>query len=148
MTKPNYFILVLILAGALTGCAKRGQLNGSLSAPGEPAEQVRLTFKPNVIGNGGKVSTTLPSGESFFGRYKEVASPTWSGSGPFDNPEIKGTDARFLMEKYSHEVVATLSSDAGEKMECRLTLRNPYEGLSGGGAGECQLPQEGKIELR
>lgn len=148
MTKRvNEIIFVLILVGAFTGCAGRGQLNGTISAPGEPTEQVRLDFKPKVIGNGGRLSTTLPSGESFTGEYIEIITPTWTGLGPYDDPDVKGSDGRFLITQYSHEVVATLSSDDGKKVACRFILRDLYEGLRGTGAGECLSP-EGKIEVR
>jgi len=145
--KIDYFILILILVGTLTGCAKK-QLNGSLSAPGAPARPVKLTVKPNVVGNGGKLSVTLPGGESFSGKYKQVDTPVWTGRGPFDDVRIKGTDFRFFTEKYTHEAVAMLSSSQGDKMECRLALRNPYEGATGGGTGACALPQGEKIDIR
>lgn len=145
--KTHYFILILMLIGAFAGCATR-QLNANISAPGKPAEQAKLEAKPNVVGNGGKLSVTLPTGESFSGKYKQVDTPAWSGRGPFDNNQIKGTDFRFFTEKYTHEAVAMLSGDQGDQMECRITLRNPYEGAAGGGTGVCALPQGEAVDVR
>lgn len=134
------FILILVLC-VLTGCARTGQINGRLSAPGEPAAGVKLDFKPDAIGNGGKLSTQLPSGESFSGRYAQITTSTL-------NLETPGDDFRSFITNYSQEVVATLSGNRGDEMRCRLDLPPPPAGLhSGRPMGECRLSSGGTISV-
>lgn len=157
------FVLVLVLAGALSGCVRTGQLNGRLSVPSQPVENVKFEFRSDVSGEGGKLSTKLAGGESFSGRYVQITSttrehviaplfqrwpPFWNDWGPFGTPWFAGNDYTTFRTNYSGKVVATLFGDRGDTMRCRFRLSDPPAGLSGGGAGECQPSNGGKIDVQ
>lgn len=44
-----------------------------------------------------------------------------------------------FITRYTGKVVATLQTDVGKRMRCRLHLIAPARGMAGGGAGECQV---------
>jgi hypothetical protein len=158
------FFLIFILAGALAGCSKKGQLNGQLTSPNQPAVPVTIQFKSDLGGGtGGKIWTTLPSGETYTGKYLQITttteerglSPLWTGWtpywrdwGPFGGPWQEGPDFTAFRTNYSDKVVATLSGNQGDTMRCRLHLKEPVREMAGGGTGECQTSKRERIEVQ
>ncbi len=155
--------LIVVLAGALSGCVSSGVLNGRLSVSGRPAEPVTFDFKSDWSGEGGKISTKLPDGEFFSGRYLQITSATsenaiapmfqgwdlyWRTWGPYGSPWYPDGDYSSFRTNYSGKVIATLFGDKGSTMRCRFRLSDPLSALGGGGTGECQLSTGGTIEVQ
>ena len=61
----------LVAAGllALAGCAK-GPIRGQLALPNQTPQAASLNYESSLFGKTGKLSTTLPTGESFTGPYR------------------------------------------------------------------------------
>ena len=61
----------LVAAGllALAGCAK-GPIRGQLALPNQTPQAASLNYASGLFGKTGKLSTTLPTGESFTGPYR------------------------------------------------------------------------------
>ena len=147
----------------LAGCVASGGIRGTLTDPGAPPAPVRLDYRSARFSQNGTISTTLPSGEYFPGRYLQVASDTdaetldpywggwgagWTGWGPWSDgsgPWIVGADVPTFVRNYSGKVIATLLGDRGSRMRCRFRLSEPDEGMSSGGVGECEVSGGGKI---
>ncbi len=162
--RKGYVTLIIIfLAGVLTGCVSTGVLNGRLSVPGQTATPVIFNFKSDRSGEGGKISAKLPDGEFFSGRYLQITSttnenaivpmfqgwdPYWRTWGPYGSPWYPDGDYSTFRTNYSGKVIATLFGDKGSTMRCRFRLSDPPSGLSGGGTGECQLSTGGVIEVQ
>jgi hypothetical protein len=159
------FILFFVLAGALAGCSsQKGQLNGQLISPGQSAAApVTMEFQSDRSGTAGKISTTLPNGESFTGNYVQITSateesslnPFWSGWSPywsdwnhFGDPWVDGPGFATFRTNYSNRVVATLFGNRGGTMRCRLDLKSPRKGMASGGAGECQTSKRERIDVQ
>lgn len=155
--------VVVVFTGLLWGCASSGLLHGKLLIPERPAADVTFNFKSDLAG-GGTLTTVLPDGESFSGKYVQITSstsryllepmfrdwtPYWSDWGPF-GPYAwnRGEDFETFRTNYSGKVVATLVGDKGTAMRCRFRLSDPPVGLSGGGLGECQLSTGGRIDVQ
>ena len=102
------------------------------------------------------MTATFENGESFDGPYFQITSdvqadrlgPLWTGwYGPLGGwPYWHAHAGRAFYTYYSGRVVANLTGSRGEHMRCRFRLRYPTQGLSGGGAGECQLPGSQTID--
>lgn len=161
--RSGWLVPGVVLAGVLSGCASTGVLKGRLSLPGQPAAPVTLAFQSDRLGGGGTLSTTLPDGESFSGKYVQMTSatagevaapmsqgwePFWGGWGAFGEPWFEGGGYETFRVNYSGKVIATLFGDKGSNMRCRLTLADPPSGLAGSGTGECQLSGGGKIDVQ
>lgn len=140
-------ILVFVAAGALAGCAGTKQLKGIWSAPGGPAENIKLEAKPNAIGDRGTLFTTLPGGESFSGKYTQIVRPIDPEAVSPTSPWFKGSDFRSFKLTSSDRIVAMLSGDRGNTMRCDIHLSSPPEGLSGKSEGSCRLSDGGEIEI-
>ena len=112
-----------LTVGALAGCAS-GPIPGRLTMPGQPPLLVTLTYQSSVFGGSGKLSTLLPNGESYSGKY--------------------------LLTPYApdHHMVGTLDGDRGGTMVCRFKLKEPGVGPDGGGTGKCDLSQGGSIDAQ
>jgi hypothetical protein len=154
-----------LLLGSLSGCTSTGPISGQLVLPGQAAQRVTLTYVTNRFDEGGQITGTMPSGESFSGHFVQVtptstvdsvgpvwsswSSPIWNDWGPFDETRIGGSvDAATFRTNYSGKVVATLSGDRGTVMRCRFELVNPSGGMENGGTGECQLSTGGKLDAQ
>ena len=114
--------LVVVGAGLLVGCAS-GPLPGRLMQAGKPPERVALHYESSLFGSGGKLSTTLPGGEQFKGRYQ------------------------LLPQAPDHHMISTLSGSRGGTLTCRFKLNEPGIGPDGGGAGQCELSTGGTIDF-
>jgi hypothetical protein len=144
----------IVVTAILTGCVSTGVLNGRLSMAGQPAVPVIFHFQSDRFGEGGTISTALPDGEMFSGKYLQITSstsesavapmlqpwePYWNSWGPFGSPWYQDGTYSSFRTNYSGKVIATLFGDRGGTRRCRSRLSNPVFGLSGGGTGECQL---------
>jgi len=154
----------LVLAAAvLAGCVASGPIKGRLTQPGAAPTPVTLHYRSARFNQNGTLTATLPSGESFSGRYLQVTSDTdaetldpywggwgvgWAGWGPWTDdygPWIAGEDFPTFVRNYSGKVIATLLGDRGSRMRCRFRLADPSQGMSSGGVGECEVTGGGKI---
>ena len=115
--------IAVLTVGALAGCAG-GPIPGRLTVPGKPPMQVTLTYTSSLFGGSGKLSTLLPDGESYTGKY--------------------------VLEPYapSDHMVSKLEGDRGGSMVCRFKLNEPGVGPDGGGTGKCSLSSGGTIDAR
>jgi hypothetical protein len=115
----------LVAAGllALAGCAK-GPIRGQLALPNQTPQAASLTYKSNLFGKTGRLSTTLPTGETFAGPYTlDAAAP-------------------------DKTITSTLAGNRGNSMVCRLTLTEPGVGPDGGGTVRCDLSTGGAFDAR
>jgi len=115
----------LVAAGllALAGCAK-GPILGQLALPDQTPQAASLNYASGLFGKTGKLSTTLPTGESFTGPYR--LDP--------DAPD--------------KTITSTLAGDRGNSLVCRLTLTSPGVGPDGGGTVRCDLSTGGAFDAR
>jgi hypothetical protein len=151
--------------GAVSSCTSSGPISGQLAVPGQAAQRVTLTYVTDRFDAGGRITGTMPSGESFAGRFVQVtststmdavgpmwsswSSPMWNDWGPFGETWVGGpADVRTFRTNYSGKVVATLFGDRGGVMRCRFRLVNPPGGMADGGTGECQLSTGGTLNAQ
>jgi hypothetical protein len=140
-------LAILGLGAALVagGCVTTGTITGRETNAGKPAGPIQMTWKSERFGFGGTISTALPTGEVFTGKYVQVTSettadtvePFFMGWGPYWGPDWG--DATTFATNYSGKVIANLFGDRGDSMRCRFTLTDPDAGMEGGGVGECQV---------
>jgi hypothetical protein len=116
-------IVASLTVAGLVGCAA-GPMPGRFTAPGKPAERVTLNYESSLFGGSGKLSTVLPSGERYHGKY--VLTP----------------NAR------DHHMSGTLAGDRGGFMTCTFTLNEPGIGPDKGGTGRCELAGGGVIDTQ
>lgn len=144
----------------LTGCATSGVGAGDLSSTGQPDEPVLFSWKSKDGGMSGRMVATLPDA-TYAGQFFQITrqtvheslAPLWDGwpeawdDWPYWYRPWPGTYnlTRFITY-YSGKVVANLETDAGQRMRCRFHLADPVAGMSGGGQGECQLPDGRHID--
>ena len=115
----------LVAAGllALAGCAK-GPILGQLALPDQTPQAASLNYASSLFGKTGKLSTTLPTGESFTGPYRlDPGAP-------------------------DKTITSTLAGNRGNSMVCRLTLSEPGVGPDGGGTVRCDLSTGGAFDAR
>ena len=162
--KPGGLAAVMVL---LAGCATTGAINARLQRPGrEPAAPIQMEYTTERFGPGGTMIATLPSGETFHGRYLQITTassgdtlgtpwggwgpwdPYWTDWGPYGTAWVGGFDYASFVQNYSGKVVATLFGDHGDTMRCRFQLADPVEGITGGGVGECQTSSGDTIEAQ
>ena len=145
------------------GCVASGPITGRLTSPGAAPVTITMHYRSARFSQNGTMTATLPSGESFSGRYLQVASDTdaemldpywggwgvgWGGWEPWTDdggPWIAGADVPTFVRNYSGRVIATLLGDRGGRMRCRFHLADPDRGMSSGGVGECEVSGGGKI---
>ena len=137
---------ILCAAIGLSACTTMGTGSGSVSPGGEA---VKFSWKSTDGGISGSMSAALNDGQTFSGPYLQVTSTTrsqdfaplwtgweygWGGWGSFG----PYPDAAFTTH-YSGRVMANLQAADGQHMRCHFHLNHPFEGMSGGGQGQCQL---------
>lgn len=148
----------LIMLVMLGGCSTTGVVPGRYTAAGTPPTPVTFQYHTQPVGTGGTITVTLPTGESFSGKYVQITSTTtadmlppafwddgWPAWGPFGYPWYDGADYPTFVRNYSGKVVATLFGNRGNTMRCRFNLSVPEEGMRGGGVGECQVSNGGQL---
>lgn len=146
---------------------RAGTKPGATEAP-IPAvkhEKVVFMWKSGDDSLSGRLSTKLPDGETFEGKYHEItrtatvsdygdvynlyyadpwAGPTWYWGGAW--PYYDSVEE--FVTRNTGKVVATLEGDRGTKMRCNFKLDDPDRGIKGGGTGECQLSNGERITSR
>lgn len=147
-----------ILCWTLTGCTMSGTGNGTLSGNGAPEMPVTFYWKSTDGTLSGTMSATL-AGDTFQGRFFQITQQTraealrplwahwrdgWNDWPYWGHSAIHPYPGTQFTTHYSGKVVATLESTGGQHMRCRFHLVEPIRGMSGGGAGDCQL-SNGKV---
>jgi hypothetical protein len=144
--------LVVVAIGA-AGCATMGSGTGATLSG---ADAVTFNWKGNTASNSGTMTAMLSHGTTFTGQYFQITrdttvdslGPLWVGWGGrfggfgFD---YWGDDDSFIT-KYTGRVVANLAAPDGSHMRCNFQLADPLGGMSGGGSGQCQLPDGKTID--
>lgn len=149
------FTAGLALGAALAaGCTTTGTGYGS-SLSG--ADHMTFSWKSSDTVSG-SMTANAGDGKTYAGQFFEITSdtrvqnlePLWVGwgrgrraAGWYDWDA--GPD---FVTHYSGRVVANLSTAGGAHMRCRFQLARPAEGMSGGGSGECQLPDGKRIDAQ
>ena len=111
-------VLVAAAVAVLAGCA-HGPIHGQVSLPDRGTQSATLTYKSSIFGKTGKLTSTLPTGETFSGRYTlDPLSPDKS-------------------------ILSTLLGDRGNNMVCRMTLKEPGVGPDSGGSVRCEISSGG-----
>ncbi len=130
---------------ALMGCAS----TGAFSSASGSASPVEFSWVSHDGGNRGEMTAQFSDGTVYRGPFVHVSAaetvefgPLWIGyrSGWDDWPFWGPAKPAEFSERYSGKVVANLSDQRGTHMRCRFDLTTPEDGLRGGGAGECELP--------
>lgn len=143
------------------GCTTTGIATGQLVTTSGQRSPVVFDWR-SERGNAtkGQISTVLPDGTPFAGRYFEITStieqsalaPLWVGWDPYwpswtaPWAGYGGSGYTTFSRIYSGRVVATLVGPEGSRMRCRFTLAEPEDGLAGGGVGDCELQDGSRIE--
>jgi hypothetical protein len=150
LTKVTPALLLLGLAG----CATMGTGTGSTSTGTDP---VNFTWHGNSDSVSGTMSAAFASGVTYSGQFFQITSdtsvdslgPLWTGwgrgwrGGGFGGYWDAGPD---FVKKYTGRVLANLTAPDGKHMRCRFQLARPSSGMSGGGSGECQVPDGKTID--
>jgi hypothetical protein len=158
--------LALVLALFTAGCTT-GYLNGRLTGHGGLRTPVEFEWTaglrsswPGSSADRGTIKTTLPTGETFSGRFMQVNGtrsdsdlhsivklsgfdgpwPVWE---PADDAWGSTPDLARFRSAYADRIVATLQGDKGHAMRCRFRLFDPPAAFRGGGSGECQVSAGG-----
>jgi hypothetical protein len=139
-------LTVLLCAGiGLSACTTMGTGSGSVSPGGEA---VSFSWKSTDGGVSGTMSAALKDGQTFSGPYLQVTSttqsqafdPLWTGWEPGWSSWGWGAFPDFASTThYSGRVMANLQAADGQQMRCHFHLNHPFEGMGGGGQGQCQL---------
>ncbi len=162
MTSTIRSVVSCLLMLSASGCATAGTATGELVENDGTEEPVSFEWHSEMDEpTEGSISTVLPDGRAFEGRYFEVTqtveadtlaplwvnwNPYWSDwSAPWGTSVVSNGFDSFA-RIYSGHVVATLSNPGGRNMRCRFTLSEPSRGMSEGGVGDCQLDDGEKIE--
>lgn len=145
---------LLGIALALAGCAATGSGIGFIRH-----EKLPVAFQwKSADSVSGTMTATLPDGTIWSGPFFQITSdtrltglsPLWDGwgseweAGDWDDWD---PGPQFLTH-YSGRVVANLASVKGLHMRCRFRLIYPFDGMAGGGRGECQLPDGSRIHAQ
>jgi hypothetical protein len=147
VTKHKYaafsMLLPLLIAA---GCTTMGTGFGSTATGTNP---VHFNWK-SFDGVSGTMYATLADGSVYAGSYFQITSnttvdtlgPLWDGWGAgwgFGGWDDWDTGSDFVTH-YSGRVVANLADPEGKHIRCKFQLVSPSSGMSGGGEGDCQLP--------
>ena len=154
---------------ALGACTTTGVGGGEVLRAGERQAPVQFAWTSKDGGVSGTLTASLEN-EAFEGRFFQITqqtertslAPLWigfrpgwydwpyggfGGFGGYDGGIGPYDDTQFVTH-YTGRVVANLGAANGDRMRCRLQLVQPAQGMSGGGAGECQLTGGRTVEAR
>jgi hypothetical protein len=145
-----------LLAAVVAGCATMGTGSGSTLTGAEP---VSFTWNsPDSVA--GTMDAKLPDGKTYSGQFFQITKqttvdslePLWvgwrggyGGFGRFGGWNDWDSGSAFITH-YSGRVVANLGATDGEHMRCKFQLVRPRTGMSGGGHGQCQMPDGKTID--
>jgi len=168
----SMLLVTLMLAGCATS-PQTGIIAARWTPPHQATVPVTLSWESSDDTHGHIFATLGAGGEHFHGQYVRVTQqtevdaiapivggwgPIWSGYawGPGVDPWYWGAPGvpgaygsayySGFVTAYTGKVVATLFGNHGHSMRCRFTLNEPYEGLIGGGVGECQTSDGAEID--
>lgn len=136
---------LLAMALAAAACTTTGAGTGTTREENQPVD-FSWSSDNAVSGN---MTAKLADGESFTGKFFQITSDTridrlgslWAGWGYHrDWPYWDFASGPDFVKHYSGRVVANLQGEQGEHMRCSFRLVEPSSGMSGGGAGRCQIP--------
>jgi len=142
--------LVVAAAGA-AGCATMG--TGAGATP-SGADAVTFNWKGSTAADSGTMTASLADGTTYTGQYFQITKdttvdtlePLWVGwRGRFGGWDDWGADPSFVTQ-YTGRVVANLGAPGGAHMRCKFQLAEPMQGMSGGGRGQCQMPDGKTID--
>jgi hypothetical protein len=144
-------LLVMLAAG----CTTMGTGFGSTASGANPAS-FKWKSSDSVSGT---MSVTLADGKDYSGQFFQITKDTTVDSvGPLWAGWNSGWTGRAgwgywneaptpgFLTNYTGQVVANLGSPGGEHVRCRFHLVHPADGMSGGGAGQCQTPDGQTID--
>jgi hypothetical protein len=150
--KSTSFIVAILL---VTGCATNGIGTGSTRN-----NDLQATFMwASKSDRTGTLEASLSNGETYIGEYFQITAETrvdelgplwggwrsgWRGSGGWRDWDAAPTPT--FVTHYSGRVVANLAGPNGRHMRCRFRLIRPSSGMSGGGQGQCQTPDNKTID--
>jgi hypothetical protein len=155
--KPKRRLGLLAALAFSVACSSTGTAVGELETPQGEEHAVTLTWKSDALDPArGRISGTLPDGTHYSGRYFEVVKtaaadtygPAWEGwspywpewGAPWHDGSVEEWDWPTFVEIYTGRVIANLQSDDHkQRLRCRFTITEPFDGLRGGGTGDCQL---------
>ena len=140
-----------LLAALAAGCATSGVGSGATVSGEDP-----VNFTWNGTGRtSGTMSATLPDGSSYNGHFFQITDettvdsirPLWYGwySGWARGPYWDSPTPDFITH-YSGSVVANLAAPDGTHIRCNFELAHPRDGMSGGGSGQCEMPNGNTID--
>jgi hypothetical protein len=145
-------ILPLMLAAiGATGCATMGSGTGATPSGADP---VSFNWKSDTVSNSGTMTAASSDGTTYTGQYFQITrdtrvetlGPLWVGwHRRWGGWNDWGADTGFIT-KYTGRVVANLSAAGGVHMRCNFQLADPTSGMSGGGTGQCQMPDGKTID--
>ena len=145
--------LVVAAVGA-AGCATMG--TGAGATP-SGADSVTFNWKGSTASDSGTMTASLSDGTTYTGQYFQITKdttvdnlePLWVGwRGRFGRGfgwDGWGAGPSFVTQ-YTGRVVANLGTPSGAHMRCKFQLADPMAGMSGGGRGQCQMPDGKTID--
>lgn len=163
--------LALALA-CLLSCASgpgthaKGMLPARWTAADGTSQEVPFSYESQSDTHGVMYATLGKGGEHFRGSYVRVekstkghlvtavydgwSSPEWQVWEHDPDGEWTATATSYgdFAHFYSGKVVATLTGSEHHLMRCHFTLKAPEAGLLGGGEGECQISDRGRVHLQ
>jgi hypothetical protein len=131
MTRSIFELGLPLLIALAAGCTTMGVGNGATSSGADPA-----TFGwKSPDGLSGTLSATLSGGKTYSGQFFPL-EPLWMAR----RGHVTGTD-------WDDQLVANLDAPNGAHMRCKFQLARPFDGMAGGGRGQCQMPDGKTIEV-
>lgn len=149
-SKPNSSEIELVKISYSSNEAHGGVVNITLGEGGERfrGDFVRISKESQGRPIRGNI---MSSWGTLWGQtHQEGEIDPWT-RGVVDAPASRegGSGWDFYLRKhYSGRVIAFLTGDRGNSMRCRMELKNPAEGMSGGGSGECEVSDDSEINIR
>jgi hypothetical protein len=154
MTHRTVKLTLPALLALAAGCTTMGTGFGSTASG---ADSVAFSWKSSGADPvTGTMNATLADGQTYSGQFFEITKdtrvenlgPLWSGwrpgwgFGAFDDWDAGPT----FVTHYSGRVVANLGTAGGAHLRCKFELAQPSAGMTGGGRGQCQMPDGKTID--
>jgi hypothetical protein len=157
--KPWDFALFVL---AIAGCSHEGGGAGTLETPAtassgsESAGSVEFAWKSGADSSRGSIEAVATDGRTFEGTFVQPSyvvrqddyGPYWDAWSSMNwgvgAPWYAGSEDDFITA-YGGKALAHLTSSDGTRMRCTFILREPVNGMSGGGEGDCQLSTNERV---